>query len=144
MPKLTSEKLPKYRHHKPSGQATVELSGKLFYLGTHGTKASKLEYDRLTAGWLANGRQLRTADAELTIVEMLAAFRRHAVKHYRKHGRPTGEVANFDGAMAPLKLLYGREAVRDFGPLKLQSIQAMLAKGYHDPKRGQVAGLSPE
>ncbi len=34
------------------------------------------------------------------------------------------------------------EPVRDFGPLKLQTIQSMLAKGYHDPKRGNVAGLA--
>ena len=41
-------------------------------------KASKLEYDRLTAEWLASGRQVPAAGSDLTIVEMLAAFRRWA------------------------------------------------------------------
>ena len=53
-----SKSLPKYRKHKRSGQAIVTLSGKDFYLGPHGTNASKLEYDRLIGEWLANGRQL--------------------------------------------------------------------------------------
>ena len=52
-----SKALPKYRKHRVSGQAIVTLSGKDFYLGPHGTKASKSEYDRLIGEWLANGRQ---------------------------------------------------------------------------------------
>lgn len=39
MPRLTNA-LPKYRKHKASGQAFVELSGKRIYLGPHGTKLS--------------------------------------------------------------------------------------------------------
>ena len=39
--------VPKYRRHRASGQAVVTLSGQDFYLGPHGTKASKQEYDRL-------------------------------------------------------------------------------------------------
>ncbi len=46
-------RLPRYRRHKPSGQAVVTLSGQDYYLGPYGTKASKTEYDRLTAEWLA-------------------------------------------------------------------------------------------
>lgn len=51
-----SKSLPKYRKHKASGQAVVNLSGVDRYLGPHGTKANKLEYDRLVAEWLARGR----------------------------------------------------------------------------------------
>ena len=46
MPKLTSS-LPKYRKHRASGQAIVTIGRKDFYLGPHGTKASKREYDRI-------------------------------------------------------------------------------------------------
>lgn len=46
MPKLNIQ-LPKYRKHRASGQAEVNLSGKDFYLGPYGTKASRLAYDRL-------------------------------------------------------------------------------------------------
>ena len=75
MPKLT-KKLPSYRRHKRSGQAIVNLSGKDFYLGPHGTKASKAEYDRLIGEWLANGRVLpesRTARA-ITVSDMIAVL----------------------------------------------------------------------
>jgi len=51
-------KLPKYRCHKPSGQAVVTLSGKDFYLGPHDSAVSRVEYDRLVAEWLVNGRAL--------------------------------------------------------------------------------------
>ena len=52
MPTLISS-VPKYRKHKATGQAIVTIQGRDFYLGPHGTKASKLEYDRLIGEWLA-------------------------------------------------------------------------------------------
>ena len=48
---------PSYRLHRPSGQAIVTLSGRMFYLGAHGTAASKREYDRRIAEWPSNGRR---------------------------------------------------------------------------------------
>ena len=48
---------PAYRKHRRSGQAIVTLSGQDHYLGPHGTKASKSEYDRVVGEWLANGRR---------------------------------------------------------------------------------------
>ena len=45
MPKLTNS-VPKYRKHRASGQAVVTLNGRDHYLGPHGTKASRIEYDR--------------------------------------------------------------------------------------------------
>lgn len=141
MPRLTFAN-PKYRKHRASGQAVVTLNGVDHYLGPHGTAASRREYDRLIATWLANGRTLQTPKSDITVVELLVLFRRHALQHYRKDGKPTGEVHNFDFAMVPLRLLYGREPVRDFGPLKLQAIQSALASGYSDPRRGNVAGVS--
>lgn len=127
MPKLNSERLPKYRKHKASGQAIVTLGGHDHYLGPYGTAARKREYDRLTAEWLANGR-VGPAENDTTIVELLAAFRRHALKHYRKDGRPTSQLHVIDYAIRPLKRLYGSELVRTFGPLKLQALQALLVR----------------
>ena len=57
MPILRSDRLPKYRRHKATGQALVTLNVHDFYLGLHGSKASRLEYDRLVTEWQANGRQ---------------------------------------------------------------------------------------
>ena len=75
-----SKTLPKYRKHKRSGQAIVTLSGKDFYLGPHGTKASKLEYDRLIGEWLANGRQLPSQNRyedEYKVAQLCLAYWQH-------------------------------------------------------------------
>ncbi len=86
MPEL-SNSVPKYRKHRASGKAVVTLNGRDIYLGQHGTKASKLEYDRLTSEWLANGRSLPTGQAsDLTVAELLLRYWQHAKTHYRKNG----------------------------------------------------------
>ena len=111
------KRLPSYRPHEPTGQAVVTLNGKDYYLGRHGTQMSKDAYDRLTAEWLAGGRQLPAArrsmadpavpeEIELeprtkpahrsggpTINELILAYRQHAEKHYRgTDRRPTQEL----------------------------------------------------
>jgi len=81
MPRL-SKAVPKYQLHRASGQAVVSLNGRDHYLGPHGTKVSKLAYDRLVAEWLQNGRQLAEgADGGLTVVEVIAAYLRFAKKY---------------------------------------------------------------
>jgi len=55
MPKTN---IPNYRLHKATGQAFIELGGRRFYLGKHGSKASKEEYQRKLAEYLANGKKL--------------------------------------------------------------------------------------
>ena len=55
MPRL-QEQIPKYRKHRASGQAISKINGRTFYLGPHGTKASRREYDRIVAEWLTAGR----------------------------------------------------------------------------------------
>ncbi len=54
MPKLKNS-LPKYRKHRASGQAVVTLKGRDFYLGPHGTKASRCEY-RVDSHFLLGGK----------------------------------------------------------------------------------------
>jgi integrase len=120
-----NDHIPKYRKHRASGQAVVTLNGRDCYLGTHGTKASRIEYDRLIAEWLAAGRQLAAVDlgTDLTIAELLIRYWRFAELHYRKDGQPTQEVVNIRYALRPVKELYGRTLARDFGPLALKAIQ---------------------
>jgi hypothetical protein len=48
-------RIPSYRRHKPSGQAVATFGGRDFYLGAFGSKASKAEYRRRLAEWLAAG-----------------------------------------------------------------------------------------
>ena len=69
-------RIPKYRKHHTSGQARVTLDGKDVYLGTYGTKASKVKYDVVIAEWLA------TADVgvqDLTVADCCLHFWRFAV-----------------------------------------------------------------
>jgi len=116
------QSLPKYRKHRSSGQAIVNLSGKDFYLGPYGTKTSKLEYDRLVAEWLQRGRMLESDDDEEppTVVEILAAYKRFAEKYYRKNGQQTRELGCLVEAAQFVKDLYGRQPAAEFGPLSLQ------------------------
>ena len=56
MPKLVNE-LPKYRKHRASGQAVVTIAGRMHYLGPMGSKASRVQYDRIILEYLASGRR---------------------------------------------------------------------------------------
>ena len=75
MPQLRN-KYPSYRRHKASGQAVVDLGGTTYYLGPHGSKASKREYDRLIQLWLAKGRTMPRSDGAtgITVTELLARY----------------------------------------------------------------------
>jgi hypothetical protein len=118
MPRLTKS-VPSYGKHRASGQAVVTLNGKDHYLGTYGTKASRLEYDRLISEWMANGRTLPAEQSDTTIVELCLAYLKFAQQHYRKNGEPTKELDNIKYALRALKAMYGHTALRDFGPLAL-------------------------
>ena len=112
------------RHSKLSqapGQAIVTLSGR----GPHGTKASRIEYDRHVGEWLAAGRQSVVGDTEsvITVNELLLRYWRFAEHYYRKNGMPTNELGNIRYALRPVRELYGRTPAEDFGPLALKSIQ---------------------
>ena len=132
MPTLKTDRLPKYRKHKASGQALVTLAGKDHYLGPHGTVASKLEYDRLIVKWLANGRPCRVHhDSDITVTQLLAHFWIFAKQHYVKKGVPTSSAGNYKRAIKLLRSEFGELAVSDFGPLGLARLQQiMVERGY--------------
>ena len=128
MPTL-KESLPNYRKHKASGQAIVTIHGHDFYLGPWKSKASRVEYDRIIAEYLAAGRQLPMKAAEasnLTIVEVLARYKRFAKLYYRKNGQSTGEWENVEYAIGPLLKLYGRTPIQEFGPLALKAVRQKM------------------
>jgi hypothetical protein len=101
-------RLPKYRLHKGSGQALVQINGGRIYLGKFGTEESKEEYRRQVAEFLAGGVP-RGTDAEsshsigppTSINELILAFWQHAKKRYVKRGRPTSEIHTFVPHYAP-------------------------------------------
>lgn len=125
MPKLSCS-VPAYSKHKSSGQAVVRLNYQDIYLGPYGSKESRLEYDRVIAQWVANGRRLAKNHGDLTILELYDSYRIHCEKHYRKNGKPTREISNIKYAMVPLVELHGETRVAEFGPLGLKAVQVKM------------------
>ena len=133
MPKLV-RRIPSYRRHRASGQAVVTLDGRDFYLGPHGTKVSRAEYDRVVGEWQANGRRLpRTDDrfGDITVNELALDYLRFAEGYYVKAGRSSGELHHIKGVIRVTRPLYGRTAVTDFTPLALRAVQEKLVAAGH-------------
>lgn len=133
MPRLSQDRVPSYRFHRQSGQAVVTLDGHDFLLGKHGSAESRREYNRLTAEWLANGRQLPAATLHggLTVNELILQYWRYAKGYYIKNGRPTSELHAIRSALNPLRELYGATLAREFRPLALAALrQKMIEIGW--------------
>ena len=122
MPKTN---LPSYRLHKASGQAFIELGGRRFYLGVHGSKASREEYERRLAEYLANGRKLpptRTKSG-ISCQELAVHFLQWAEGYYVKNGVKTPTFNHCRNALSLLTKHYGNESVDNFTPLSLVFLQ---------------------
>ncbi len=71
------------------------------------------------------------AKGKVSVVEILAAYKRFAEGYYVKNGKVTNEVTAITSAMRIVKQLYGKIDSGDFGPLKLQAVQqAMVTEGW--------------
>ena len=130
MPRLINS-VPKYRRHRGSNQAIVTLNGRDYYLGPYGTKASRIEYDRLIGEWLAAGRNsLHVTGNELTVVELCLSYWKFAKGYYRRDGRDTRVTPGIKCAIKYLKTHYGRTLAAEFGPLALKAVrQRMIEDG---------------
>lgn len=127
MPRLVTS-IPKYRKHRASGQALVTINGKDHYLGPHGTKASKLEYDRIINQWIASSRNplfgLPSDQCEEpSLSDLMNAYRKWAVKYYRHpDGKPTGTADNIAPFMRRIRAWYGKVPVSEFTPLAFKDV----------------------
>ena len=104
-----STRLPKYRLHKGSGQALVQIDGQRIYLGVYGTKESKEKYRRHVAEWLAARRPLsevqfgNSASGGMSINELILRYWYFAKTYYRKNGEPTKELSCMRDALRPVR-----------------------------------------
>ena len=102
-----SVRTPKYRLHKGSGQALVQLDGRRIYLGRYGTPESKEQYRRLVTKWLSQPNDKATnqcaVDRELSVSELLAEYVRYAKSYYVKNGELTDEIYGVRAAFRPLR-----------------------------------------
>jgi len=126
-----SHRLPKFRIHKATGQAYVELSGRRFYLGRHDSPKAQQRYHTLIAEWLANGRQLRLDPRQITIKEMLARYWVYGERYYRNaNGTVSRELENIRLALRPVYELYADLPAAEFGPRALRTVrQRMIDQG---------------
>lgn len=133
--KKKSFRLPNLRLHKPSGCGVVELSGKQFYLGKHGSAECQAAYDKLVGEWLANGKKplqvVVTATVAqqpqgLVVVELIERYLDFAASYYSCDGQPTRGLERMKMAARILQLHFGMTPVLEFGPLKLRAAQELL------------------
>lgn len=115
-------RVPSYRHHKSSGQAVVTINGRDFYLGKFESPASHDEYERLIAKWQAGHGTLPTKrPTDPIIVELLAAFLRHAQEYHTPE-----EQRNYADALRLLRKMYGQTPINKFGPVLLQAVRQRM------------------
>jgi len=122
--------VPQHCRHAPTETGYVRLNGKSHYTGRWGSPEARAAYDRLIRDWIANGRQpldpVDGPDAYL-VDDLIAEFWLYAKDRY-KHpdGTPTGELRNVRYAVKPLRPMFGRLPVDEFGPKELKAYREQL------------------
>ncbi|MGN6724674.1 MAG: tyrosine-type recombinase/integrase [Tepidisphaeraceae bacterium] len=113
--------VPKYRHHKASGQAIVTLSGRDIYLGPYGTQLSRDAYDRVIGEWLAAGRtvQRTVEDAPITVADLALAY-------LNSGDMPASHAYEYRAIIEQWVRLYGKTSIAEFGPLALKVVRQKL------------------
>ncbi|WP_165076045.1 tyrosine-type recombinase/integrase [Paludisphaera rhizosphaerae] len=133
MPRL-AVKFPKYCRHS-TGSACVYVSGKVVYLGEHGSAESKARYREFIAK-LAREREAEAAapptpagttyaPPALTLAEGLVHYKRHCEGYYNSR-----ELHNLREALKPLREWFGTAPLIDFGPMQLRKVRdSWIKKG---------------
>lgn len=125
MPRPTgSTKQPSYRLHLRSGQAVTTIAGKDYYLGAHGTPASKQNYDRLIAEWYRRGRQGPAASGDSATVAQVAA----GYIEYRPANEQAKGRRKVVTAMHRLCSIYGNTSAAEFDAQKLMALRDAMAR----------------
>lgn len=113
---------PSYCRHKATGQAYVNLSGTVFYLGTYGSLESRERYASLKAEWLRN-RHLpkfkKKSTSGPSLAELALAYLEHAKSYYRG----SAEYRHMKRAIVPISELLSTLPSRSFGAGEFESIR---------------------
>ncbi len=122
-------RVPKYRLHKASGQAIVQIKGNRIYLGKYGTEKSRKRYAEEIAN-LETPQPVygasTEATADYTVVELAANYLDYAEQYYTKDGEPTESARKVGRAIRLAAEHYGSTPVVDFGPLKLKRLVSKM------------------
>ncbi len=123
---------PGYCLHKPTGQAYVNLGGKVHYLGEYNSDLSIERYNRLKTEWIANRHLPKgktTSSNRTTVSDLCNAFLDHSETYYGK-----SEQTNFELACRPLSDLYSTLKADDF---EVVAFRACREWWLSDPKRSR-------
>ncbi len=126
--------VPKYRRHKGSGQAFVQVNGRRHYLGKWDSPKSREAYARFVAELAANSvLTVPVATEGLTVVEVANAYWQFCQGYYRKKdGTPSGWLRHIHLVLKThLSGLYGRTPAADFGPKAFKAIRQTLIDAGH-------------
>lgn len=138
-------RVPKYRHHKHSGKAYVELNGRFIYLGKFDSQESHEEYNQLMAKYLPKREVVLevTPPPTIKVEELILKYFQFAKTYYVRNGQETDEITTLRIALKRLRSLYGTTEVTRFGPKAFRTfrdsmIQEGLSRKYINDTMGRV------
>ena len=117
-------RVPRYRFHKASGQALVEIKGRHIYLGKFDSPDSREKYRRLIAEFMSNNKQgaEEGTTSKLKIEELILQYFRFAKTYYVKNGVPTDEIIALRIVLRRLRKLHGSTKAEKFGPKAFKTV----------------------
>src|SRR5262245_36348652 len=127
-------RFPPYpRRPHASNQARIRVGNKDIYRGTHGSKESWAEYQRLLTEWriATRGGTLPPpleAGPVRTIADLVAAYLQDYEKTYPQRQE---QLRNWVHHLRPLVRLRGGTAIVDFGARALTAVLPLAAAGAH-------------
>jgi integrase len=131
--------VPKYSHHKATGQAYVRLRDgaggyNFVYLGIHGSAESREAYRKALAEYDVRMSGCEPTDGKdaPTVARVFVQFLKYAVDHYRRpDGEQTNEVVEYKALSILVNGFYSRTLATEFGPKALKAVRkAMIERGW--------------
>ena len=92
----------------------------MYYLGKHGSEASRREYDRIIAEFIANGRQPFHSPDEILVENLVVRFLDYVEN---EQNFCDGTKKRISAVLRRLNDLYGKQLVSQFSPTALKSIR---------------------
>jgi len=128
-----ANRTPQYRRHHRI-YARVKINGQWVHLGKYDDPAAKSRYKQLIAEWAADVPASVPAHEEVSVAEVLEAYRSYAQDYYGD--APSGRYKLMLPTIRVVRELYADLSISDFGPKKLKAVrQKFVDAGY---TRGHV------
>lgn len=125
-------KIPKLCRHKASGRAVVCIDGKDHYCGKFGSPEAWKRYTQLISEWMHRKKFVPTQSKQippsddfntLSIDELILRYFTYSEKYY---ANSTGELDKIRLALKPLRDLYGKKLVSEFGTKALKHVRETM------------------